>query len=79
MRELLKYILLFFSLIIGLPLLAQTSYGGMPPSWGAPKSRLKSHGELRSHVISNPFTIEQLIEDEEMSEDMPERVGIRIV
>lgn len=78
MRELLKYILLFFFLLIGLSLSAQTSYGGTPPSWNAPKSKLKSHSELKSHVISNPFTVQQLIEDEERSEDMPERVGINL-
>ncbi|MBR4963542.1 MAG: hypothetical protein IKY54_06550, partial [Muribaculaceae bacterium] len=72
MREIIKNILLFIFFIIGFPLLAQTSFGGTPPSWNTKKSILKSEEELKSHIISNPFTIEELLKDEEESQDMPE-------
>ena len=78
MREIIKNIILFLFLTIGFPLLAQTSFGGTPPSWNTKKSILKSEKELKSHIISNPFTIEELLKDEEESQDMPERVGINL-
>ena len=78
MRDYIKYILIFLSLVIVFPLLAQTGFGGTPPSWSIPKTKLKSNTELKSHVISSPFTIEQLLKDEEESDDMPERVGINL-
>ena len=78
MREYIKFILLIFSFIIAFPSLAQTSFGGTPPSWNISKTKLKSNRELKSYEISNPFTTEQLLEDEEMSDDMPERVGINL-
>ena len=57
-------------------LFAQISFGGTPPSWNQQKSKLKTAKELKSNLIENPFTIEQLIEiaikdrDEVKSQEM---------
>ncbi len=59
-------------------LFAQISFGGTPPSWNQPKSKLKTAKELKTNLIENPFTIEQLIEDEKRSEILSERVGINL-
>ena len=42
-----------FSFIIAFPSLAQTSFGGTPPSWNISKTKLKSNRELKSYEISN--------------------------
>lgn len=73
-----KFIIFLLSLLYVLPLSAQISFGGTPPSWNAPKSKLKSYDDLKSTIITNPFTIEQLLQDEERSEGLPERVGINL-
>lgn len=73
-----KLTIILLSLLYILPLSAQISFGGTPPSWNALKSKLKSHNDLKSNVIANPFTIEQLLQDEESSEGLPERVGINL-
>ncbi len=71
-------ILLLTLLINILPISAQIGYGGTPPSWNIPRTKLKSQEELKTNIISNPFTIEQLLEDELQSGDLPERVGINL-
>ena len=78
MREHIKYIFILLTLSSVLPLMAQTGFGGTPPSWNLQKTKLKSVDELKTHAISNPFTVEQLLKDEEESNDMPERVGINL-
>ena len=61
-------ILLLTLLINILPISAQIGYGGTPPSWNIPRTKLKSQEELKTNIISNPFTIEQLLEDLLMEE-----------
>ena len=78
MRNLIQITLILISLMICAPLSAQIGFGGTPPSWNQKPKNLKSDEELKSHIISNPFTIEQLIEDEEKSDNLPERVGINL-
>ena len=78
MREHIKYLLIQLLFISVFPLMAQTGFGGTPPSWNSQKTKMKSVDELKAHVISNPFTITQLLKDEEESNDMPERVGINL-
>ena len=78
MGKLIKIIIAIFLLMPLQPLFAQISFGGTPPSWNHPKSKLKKATELKSNLIENPFTIDQLIEDEKRSEISPERVGINL-
>ncbi|MBP3353234.1 MAG: cadherin-like beta sandwich domain-containing protein [Bacteroidales bacterium] len=73
----------FFSILVASLfvhiLYAQISFGGIPLSWQKGNSILKSSKELKSHQINNPFTIQQLIDDEELYDGMPERVGINLM
>lgn len=78
MGKLIKFIVVIFLLVPFQSLFAQVSFGGTPPSWNQTKSKLKTAKELKSNLIENPFSIEQLIEDEKMSEILPERVGINL-
>ena len=78
MKRGISVIILLYLLINILPISAQIGYGGTPPSWNSPKSKLKSQDDLKSNMISNPFTIEQLLEDELKSEELPERVGVNL-
>lgn len=73
-----RVIIFLISLLSVLPLSAQIGFGGTPPSWSLPKSNLKSCDDLKSNIISNPFTIEELLKDEASSEGLPERVGINL-
>lgn len=72
-------IILLVAVLFNLPINAQISFGGTPPSWGVKDMQLKSYRELKSNKIVNPFTVEQLLEEERMSTNLPERVGINLM
>lgn len=58
---------------------AQISEGGIPPSFisSGNRSSLQSVKELTPYSVKNPFTVSQLLEDEDASgENLPERVGV---